>query len=42
MREDTLFLCGFMGSGKTDIGRVLARKLNWMFLDTDREIEERE
>lgn len=33
-------LIGMMGSGKTTIGRVLARKLGRAFLDTDREIEQ--
>jgi shikimate kinase len=30
-----------MGSGKTTVGRILARKLGRAFLDTDREIERR-
>ncbi len=34
-------LIGMMGSGKTTIGRMLARKLNRPFLDTDRELERR-
>jgi shikimate kinase len=34
-------LIGMMGSGKTTIGRILARRLNRAFLDTDREIERR-
>ena len=32
-------LCGFMGSGKTTIGQLLARELGWEFLDTDEEIQ---
>ena len=32
-------LTGFMGSGKTSIGRVLAEKLNYSFYDLDGEIE---
>jgi shikimate kinase len=28
-------LVGFMASGKSTIGRKLARKLGWMFVDTD-------
>ena len=32
-------LTGFMGSGKTSIGKVLAEKLNYSFFDLDSEIE---
>lgn len=28
-------LVGFMGSGKTTVGRLLARRLGWSFVDTD-------
>ncbi|NUM51783.1 MAG: shikimate kinase [Flavobacteriales bacterium] len=34
-----IFLVGFMGSGKTSIGSLLAQKLNYNFIDTDEEIE---
>lgn len=34
-----IVLCGFMGSGKTTIGKTLAWKLGWDFLDTDEYIE---
>jgi shikimate kinase len=34
-----LILCGLPGSGKTTVGMILAQKLNWAFIDTDREIE---
>jgi shikimate kinase len=34
-----VFLVGFMGSGKSTIGRLLARKLGYRFIDTDEEIE---
>lgn len=37
-----IVLCGFMGSGKTTVGSVLAKKLNRRFVDTDAAIEERE
>lgn len=37
-----VFLIGFMGSGKTSLGKLLAKKLNFDFLDTDRHIEEQE
>jgi shikimate kinase len=35
-------LVGFMGSGKSAVGAVLARRLGWEHLDLDREIEARE
>ncbi len=34
-----LVLVGFMGTGKTSVGRKLARKLGMKFVDTDQEIE---
>ena len=34
-----LLLTGFMGVGKTTIGRLLARRLGYCLLDTDTEIE---
>lgn len=34
-----LFLTGMMGSGKTTIGRALAKKLDLRFIDLDEEIE---
>ena len=37
-----IFLIGFMGSGKTSLGRLLARKLKFEFLDTDLLIEDQE
>ena len=37
---DIIFLCGFMGSGKSTIGRGLADSLEWPFLDLDDKIEE--
>src|SRR5207245_514681 len=33
---------GFMGSGKSTVGRMLARQLRFRFLDTDKLIEQRE
>jgi len=39
---DRIVLTGFMGSGKTTVGALLAEQLGWRFLDLDREIERRE
>lgn len=36
-----IFLTGFMGTGKSKIGRLLAQRLNRIFLDTDQMVEER-
>lgn len=36
-----IFLTGFMGTGKTKIGRLLAQRLGRVFIDTDHLIEER-
>lgn len=38
---DRLVLTGFMGSGKTTVGRLLAARLNWRFVDLDDEIVRR-
>lgn len=35
------FIIGYMGSGKSTVGRKLAKRLNYDFYDTDRMIEER-
>lgn len=37
----SLFLVGMMGAGKTTVGRRLARRLGWAFVDADRELEAR-
>lgn len=36
-----VFLIGYMGSGKTTIGRRLAKQLNYEFVDVDQLFEER-
>jgi shikimate kinase/3-dehydroquinate synthase len=36
-----IFLVGLMGSGKTTVGRALAKRLNKRFFDSDHEIEAR-
>ncbi|MEO8156156.1 MAG: shikimate kinase AroK [Betaproteobacteria bacterium] len=37
----SIFLVGMMGAGKTSVGRVLAKRLNRRFYDSDHVIEER-
>lgn len=39
VRTPGIYLVGFMGSGKTTIGRALADRLGWNFIDLDQEIE---
>lgn len=39
-RANVVCLAGFMGSGKTTVGAVLARQLGWRFIDLDERIEE--
>jgi len=41
MIPDNLILTGFMGTGKTTVGRLVAEKLGREFVDTDSVIEER-
>lgn len=36
-----LVLTGFMGAGKSTIGRILASRLGWTFLDLDTHLEQR-
>jgi len=40
-RPRRVVLVGFMGSGKTSVGRLLARRLGYGFEDMDRRIEKR-
>jgi shikimate kinase len=40
-RPPRVVLVGFMGSGKSSVGRLLARRLGYRFEDMDRRIEER-
>ena len=40
-RTPGIYLVGFMGCGKTTIGRLLAAKLGWAFVDIDDDIEAR-
>jgi shikimate kinase len=38
-RTPAIYLVGFMASGKTTIGRMLADELGWAFADLDQDIE---
>ncbi len=38
-RRKLIYLLGFMGSGKSTIGALLARELGWPFIDLDEVIE---
>lgn len=38
---NNIYLVGFMGSGKSAVGRTLAKRLGRRFLDTDRLVERR-
>ena len=38
-RTPGIYLVGFMGSGKSTVGRALADEIGWTFLDLDEEIE---
>ena len=40
--EQRVYMIGFMGSGKSTVGRLVARELGWKFLDLDDEIVRRE
>lgn len=39
MHKESIFLVGPMGAGKSTVGRFLAEKLHYEFLDSDHEIE---
>lgn len=41
-RTPGLYLVGFMGSGKSTVGRSVAKALGWRFADLDEDIESRE
>jgi len=42
VKTDKIYLVGFMGAGKTTVGRHLARRLGWRLTDVDEMIERRE
>ncbi len=35
-----IYLCGLIGSGKTSIGKEIAKRLHWSFFDVDQIMEE--
>lgn len=37
-----IYLCGFMGSGKSSVAKRLAARLGWAYVDVDREVEKLE
>ena len=40
-RAERIYLTGFMGAGKSEVGRRLARLLGWQFVDLDQRVEAR-
>jgi shikimate kinase len=42
MNEKNIVLTGFMGTGKSTVGRMLAKRLQYRFVDTDALIESRQ
>jgi len=38
-KERNIYLVGFMGTGKTTVGKALAEMLGWRFVDMDAELE---
>jgi shikimate kinase len=42
VNTDKVYLVGFMGAGKSSVGRALARRLGWRAVDVDEMIERRE
>lgn len=41
LAEEVVTLIGYRGSGKTTVGRCLAQRLRWEFIDTDETVEEK-
>jgi shikimate kinase len=39
--EQKIILIGAMGAGKTTLGKILSRELNWPYIDNDGEIGRR-
>ena len=41
MKNNIVYLTGFMGAGKSTIGPILANTLGWNYYDLDKVIEEK-
>ena len=41
-KHGNIYLVGFMGTGKTSVGKILARKMRREFVEMDRVIEKNE
>ena len=39
--EHLLILIGYRGTGKSEVGRLLARRLNWQWADADEQLQQR-
>ncbi len=39
LNNKNIYLLGFMGAGKTTVGKLLSKKINYSFVDLDSEIE---
>lgn len=42
MKDNVIYLAGFMGAGKSTVGPILANTLGWNFYDLDKVIEKNE
>jgi shikimate kinase len=40
LKKNNIVLIGFMGTGKSTVGKALSARLNWQYVDTDHKIEE--
>lgn len=42
VKRQNIVLIGFMGTGKTTVGKLLSKQMDWNFVDTDQLVEQRE